>query len=238
MKKLGIIGGLGPMATAYFLQLLVQMTDAVTDQEHMEIYTISRPSMPDRTRYILGESNESPLPQLIKTGKELKDLGADILAIPCITAHYFHDKLEDEIGIHIINAVKETGDYLQYRNIKRVGIMATDGTVKSMLFQKALGYKGMQSLILSETAQEKLMNIIYHEIKAGKRPLLEEFAEISDELRGKGAQVILLACTELSLMKKRFHLEAGFLDVMEILAAKAVQECNHLNPKYQELITC
>ena len=112
MKKLGIIGGLGPMATTYFLYLLTQMSLAEKDQEHMEILMHSKPSIPDRTRYILGLSSENPAPEMIEIGQELKNMGAELLAIPCITAHYFHDELEQGIGLKVLHAVKETGKYL------------------------------------------------------------------------------------------------------------------------------
>ena len=97
MKKLGIIGGLGPMATAYFLQLITQMSDAATDQEHMEIYVISKPSIPDRTDYILGLSDRSPAEEMSAVGAQLKSLGAELLAMPCVTGHYFHQEIEKNV---------------------------------------------------------------------------------------------------------------------------------------------
>lgn len=238
MKNLGVIGGLGPMATAYFLQLLTQMSDAATDQEHMEIYMISRPSIPDRTKYILGESPDSPLPKMADAGKKLKQMGADLLTIPCITAHYFSGELEAETGLPVVNAVKETVDYLHSRNIEKVGLMATEGTVRSLLFQKALEQQKISMIVPGKEEQKKLMDIIYLEIKAGKEADMKAFAEVSEDLKKKGAEVILLACTELSLIKRDYQLGAGYLDVMEVLASKSVQLCNRLDPKYQELITC
>ena len=98
MKTLGVIGGLGPMATAYFLQLVTQMSDAKTDQDHMEIIMLSKPSIPDRTKYIIGQSADNPVGEMILAGKKLKEDGADLIAIPCITAHYFHDELEKEMA--------------------------------------------------------------------------------------------------------------------------------------------
>ena len=105
MRTLGVLGGLGPMATAYFLQLLTQMTDAATDQEHMEILLYNKPSIPDRTGYITGKRKRSPVGDMVGVGKKLKEMGADILAIPCITAHFFHQELEKEIGLPIIHAI-------------------------------------------------------------------------------------------------------------------------------------
>ena len=88
-KTLGIIGGLGPMATARFLELTVRMTEASRDQDHLEAILLESPSIPDRTAYILDRSNPSPLPPIVALAKKLESLGAGCLAIPCITSHYF-----------------------------------------------------------------------------------------------------------------------------------------------------
>ena len=236
MKTLGVIGGLGPMASAYFLQLLTQMSDAQTDQEHMEILMYSKPAIPDRTKYIIGESEENPAPDMIMAGKKLKEMGADILAIPCITAHYFHKELEDEIGLPIIHAVEETVSCLEEKQLTRVGILATDGTIRSGLFRKALEQRGICPVLPDAESQKKVMEIIFQQIKTGKRVDLESFYRISEEMSGQGAQVILLACTELSLIKRDYDLPAGYLDVMEVLARKAVQSCNRVRKEYRWLI--
>lgn len=224
------------MATAYFLQLLTQMSSAGTDQEHMEIYVISRPSIPDRTNYILGLGEKSPVPEMIAVGSRLKMLGADLLAMPCITGHYFHREIEQGVGLPMLNAIEETAVYLKSRKIKRAGILATDGTVKSGIFQEALEKQGVESLIPDIDGQKKVMDIIYKEIKAGKPVNRDNFERVSENLRLKGAEVILLACTELSLLKRDYPVGKGYLDVMEVLAAKAVRICNRLKEEYEELI--
>lgn len=237
MENLGIIGGLGPMATAYFMQLLTQMSDARFDQEHMEIYMISKPSIPDRTSYILGKSRQSPLPEMVGVGKQLKQMGADILAIPCVTAHFFHDELQDEVGLPVINAIEETAFWLRNRGIKNVGILATEGTIKSQIFQRVLESYKVNSIIPDRGMQEIITNIIYHKIKAGNTVDIEEFEYVSTKLNKKGAQVIILACTELSLIKKDLPIGIDYLDVMEVLAAKAVQQCGRLKTEYKKWIT-
>lgn len=237
MKRLGIIGGVGPMATAYFLQLLTQMSDADTDQKHMEIYMISKPSIPDRTDYILGAGGKSPIIEMAAVGKQLKLLGAELLAIPCITGHYFHRELEYRTGLPIINAVNETVNYLRERKISRVGIMATDGTIKSGLFQDIMDEYGMESMIPEQEGQKAVMDIIYKNIKAGKPANLETFRQVSKQLRERGAEVILLACTELSVLKRDCQIGKDYLDVMDVMAAKAVKSCNNLKKEYTELIT-
>jgi len=228
MKILGIIGGLGPMASAYFLRLITQMSDADTDQQHMEIVMISKPDIPDRTKYILGEERNSPLPELINVGKKLQYLGADVIAIPCITAHYFHDELERGIGLPVIHAIRETAECLSGRNISKVGIMATDGTLKSALFQSVLEAYNIDYVLPGHAAQQEIMKMIYQCIKAGKPIDMECFKRISDDMFQQGAERILLGCTELSLLKRDYILHTRYLDVMEVLAASAVRQCGRL----------
>lgn len=235
MKTLGVIGGLGPMATAYFLQLLTQMSDAKTDQEHIETLIYSMPSIPDRTGYILGENEENPMPKMVFCGEKLKEAGADIIAIPCVTAHYFHRELEEKIGLPIINAIEETVLCLEEEKIGRVGILATDGTIRSELLQKELKKHGIESILPSPECQKKVMHIIYNEVKAGKSADMSLFYQASDELSAQGAEVVLLACTELSLIKRDSCLAPGYLDVLEVLARKSVQCCNHLREQYRTI---
>lgn len=237
MKKLGVIGGLGPMATVYFLQLLVQMSQAKTDQEHMEILLHSVPQIPDRTGYIIGKSKENPLPLMAETGRKLADQGAEVIAIPCVTAHFFQQQLEAEIGVPVLNAIEETLLTLKSAGIERVGLMATDGTVQSGLFQKALEAADISCALPCEEGQKQVMRIIYEEVKAGKSVNLPLFHETAEELFRQDAQVVLLGCTELSLIKRDHPLSPGFLDVLEVLARKAVRTCGTLKQEYEKLIT-
>lgn len=236
MKRLGIIGGLGPMATAYFFQLIIEMTDAGKDQEHIEILIHNRPQIPDRTNYILGNSDENPLPELIKIGKGLVRQGAEVVAMPCVTAHFFQQMLEEEIQIPVLNAITETAEYLNMEKIQKVGIMATDGTVESKLFQSILEENGIGCVLPEREAQEDVMHLIYQNVKAGKAMEMDRFERVSKQLFDKGAEVILLGCTELSMAKKDHGIGKGFLDVLEVLARKAVLTCGTLKEKYQHLI--
>lgn len=238
MKKLGVIGGLGPMATAYYLQLVIEMTDAHCDQEHINMIIYNQPDTPDRTEYILGLSNEDPTLPIIKAGKELAEGGVDCIAIPCITAHYFHHHLEQAIGRPIIHLVKETVHYLQDCGIVKVGIMATDGTIATGLFQKELKSHHMEAIVPTPVNQKKVMHLIYENVKSGLPADMKLFYEVVDQLRSSGAQIIVLGCTELSLIKKTHDIGKGFLDTMEVLAMKAVCCCEApLKQEYRRLIT-
>ena len=237
MKRLGIIGGLGPMATAYFMRLIIEMTDAKTDQEHIEIILHNKPQIPDRTRYILGLSQENPMPELLQTGNGLVEQGAEVIAIPCITAHFFQKELEEQIGRPIVHAIEETAKYLQMENITRVGLMATDGTIQSRLFRSILEKYGITCMVPDEENQKKVMHIIYNNVKAGLPGEMDKFEEVADYLFAEGAEVILLGCTELSLLKRDEKLGKGFLDVLEVLTRQVVLSCGTLRKEYEHLIT-
>ena len=233
IKTLGIIGGLGPMATSYFLRLLTDMCSARVDQEHLDTIIYSKPSIPDRTAYILDHSNPCPVPDMVEAGLKLKGAGADTLAIPCITAHCFHEELEKKIGLPIINAMQETADYLKENNIKCAGLMATDGTIKSRVFQDYLEKEGIRVIVPEN--QNLVMNIIYEQVKANRQVDMDMFTTVTDELTGKGADVVLLGCTELSIVKRDFRVKTNILDVLEVLSRSALIRAGKLSPKYIRL---
>lgn len=238
MKRLGVIGGLGPLATAYFYELVIKMTDAVTDQEHIEMMIYSKPSIPDRTDYILRKSTENPVHPMLDIGRRLVAMGADYIAIPCITAHYFHDVLSRGIKAPVIHAIRETAVYLKKQGIRHAGIMATEGTIHSALFQKELEEYGILSVLPSDESQQAISDIIYQNIKANQPVNYAKFEGISEQLRCDGAEVIILGCTELSLIKRDFNIGPGFLDAMEVLAMRCVVLSEaRLRKEYETLIT-
>lgn len=235
--KLGVIGGLGPLASALFLEMVTNMTDAQRDQEHLEVFLHSAPWIPDRTAFILGNSQESPVGPMIKIGRKLAAEGVSYIAVPCMTAHYFYRELSENIPVPVINGIYETGMEIQRNRIEKVGLMATDGTIKSRVFQNQLEDMGMEILLPKERDQQYVMDIIYKDVKAGKPIEEEKFREVSGNLFNGGAQVILLGCTELSLVKKEYHLGKEYLDAMEVLAQRAVVRCGKkLKKEYENLL--
>jgi len=226
-KKLGIIGGMGPAATAHFYALVTSMTQAETDQEHLEAHIISRPSIPDRTAYILGKSDQSPVPHIVESGRMLAKIGAGLIAIPCVTSHFFYDELQEGINVPIINMVRETAAFLSQAQIKAAGIMATDGAVRSGLFQNELNASGIRAIAPSETMQARVMDLIYNNIKANRPFDIESFKTVTNELRANGAERILLACTEFSLIRQTSKLSSEYVDVLEILAKRSIELCGY-----------
>ena len=109
-EVLGIIGGMGPMASAYFQRLIVSMTDADVDQQHLPTILLNIPTIPDRTAFLLGKSSESPVPVLRQAAKTLELTGATRFAVTCVTSHCFYDEVAPECGIPWIHAVRETAN--------------------------------------------------------------------------------------------------------------------------------
>ena len=235
---LGVIGGLGPIATAHFMELVIRMTEADTDQEHLDMILYNRPSIPDRTSYILDPTRPNPLPEMIRVGNALARQGAKLIAIPCMTAHYFHRELTRYIEAPIVHAIHETAAHLKKHGISKVGIMATDGPIRSKLFQSELERHGIEALIPGPEGQKCVMSVIYDDIKANKPAGMDKFQLASRDLRAQGAQAIILGCTELSLVKRDYPIGAGYLDAMEVLAQTCVLRCGGtLKEEYQDLIS-
>ena len=120
---LGIIGGMGPMASAYFQELLVRFTDAAADQQHIPSVLLNLPQIPDRTAYILGESDKSPAPVLLEAARTLEALGVSAIAVTCVTSHCFYDEVAGKIGVPWIHAVRETARFLKEKGVQKAGIL-------------------------------------------------------------------------------------------------------------------
>ena len=213
MNSLGVIGGLGPMATAYLLELITDMTDARTDQEHLDAIIFNRPSVPDRTAYILDHTKPSPVPPMIDIAQKLEALGVCALATPCVTAHSFHDELQSSVHIPFIHMV-------------HMG-----------LFQTALTEAGLSYVLPNDEMQQNVMSLIYDCVKAGEPADMVKFRAVSDALRADGCDAIILGCTELSIIKRDNELGPGYLDALEVLARACILACGKkLKPKYSSLI--
>lgn len=235
--SLGVIGGMGPMATAYLFELIIKMTKADCDADHLEVIIYNCPAIPDRTKFILGESTDSPLPQMLKMAHSLEQQQVACIAIPCMTAHYFHEELS-KIQVPIIHGIRKTAQTLKEAGVQKVGIMATDGTIRSGIFQKEIEAFGMEAILPDEANQRAVMKMIYEDVKAGKLPDMDKFMQVKNHfVKEHGAQVVVLGCTELSLIKKAYDLGDGVIDSLEVLAKEAVLACGkEVNPEYETLV--
>lgn len=192
-KTLGVISGMGPLATCLFYQRMIERTDANRDQDHIPMIILSHCTMPDRTDAILSGREETVYSLLLEDARQLERDGAGAIAIPCNTSHYFADRLQAELKIPVVNMVRETARALKARGARRVGVLATDGTVKTGLYQKECLNLGLEAVSPSQDAQKAVMYIIYEEIKKGRPGSSALFSEIDRDLREKGCDGVILA---------------------------------------------
>lgn len=223
-KLLGVMGGMGPLATQLFYRMIIEKTDAHCDQDHLNMIIFNHASMPDRTNAILKNNTEELYEKLLADIKSLEALGVDYIAIPCNTSHYFVDRIQEEIGVPIVNMIKETVNAID-KEVTKVGILATDGTIKTGLYQKECEKAGFIPVIPSELCQKLVMKIIYDGIKDGGEIKINDFNEIDEQLRKEGCNCAIMACTELSCFKEIYQIGDFYMDSMSILAEKSLVYC-------------
>ena len=222
-KVIGILGGMGPEATAELFCRIIKATPAKKDQCHLRIIVDNNPKIPDRTAAIVS-GGTSPLPEIVKTAKNLEKAGADFIVMPCITAHFFYDDLKNSVGIPILNMIELTAEAIKRSpKVRNVGIIATTGTVKSRIYDRALSKIGANVIYPPASLQNKVMEAIYEKIKAGdKKKGRKILVNIARHLAQKGSDVIIFGCTETSLALKNVTLPVRAIDPLQILAEAAV----------------
>lgn len=224
-KTIGIIGGMGPLATVDLFKRLVEHTAAEKDADHIHIIIDNYPQIPDRTKAILSGDN-SVIPYLIEAGKRLETAGAEILLIPCNTSHYFYDALCENLTVPVINMIRECAKKALFLGYKKVALLATDGVTFSGVYSSIFSEYGIEVLLPSAEGQKQVMHIIYNEVKAGKPSHPEMlYAELST-LKANGAEAFVLGCTELPIVfseKNTFT----FIDPTSILVEAVINAAGY-----------
>ncbi len=232
MGIIGIIGGMGPEATAYFYELIIKNTAAAKDQEHIHVLIDSYPQIPPRTAAILGEG-PSPLPYLLEAGRRLKRAGATLLVMPCITAHYYYAELTSRINLPFISLIEETRKEARRLapRAKKVGLLASTGTVRSGLFDQALRKIHVSVLKPEAPDQEKVMEAIFSPqgIKAGftKGRPRQIILAMANKLIAQGAEAIIAGCTEIPLVLKETDIPVPLLEPMAIGARACIRAAGY-----------
>lgn len=225
LKTLGVLGGLGPQATDFFYNGVIEHTDASCDQEHIDMIILSHATTPDRTKAIMTGDDSQLIESLVKDVQMLEKAGAANIAIPCNTSHYFYDQMQSAVGIPIIHMVRESVRYAKakFENVKKIGIMGTDGTISTGIYDMECERAGVTPVHPSPERQKDVMHIIYDEIKAGERGSRHLFHRVIDELtKDKGCEVVILACTELSVYKHFHNVPECCLDAMDVLIRESI----------------
>ena len=224
---LGILGGMGPMATVDFMSKIVRNTPASCDQDHIQMVVCSATDVPDRTEAILGQGRD-PFPAMLNALRRLEHSGATRIAIPCNTAHHWHGALQAETSVPIIHIVDAVADALaQQRTIPALGLLATDGTIHAGVYQQRLAERGYACVVPDAKAQAEVMRAI-RLVKAGHT---DEAAGIlgreAEALAARGCSQIAMACTEIPLALATLDQDVGaaLLDPTELLAQACVRSC-------------
>ena len=224
MKKiLGVLGGMGPLATVDFMGKVIELTPVSRDQDHVPLIVYSIPQVPDRTKSIL-EGGESPLPVMLEGLRALETAGVGCIAIPCNTAHHWFDAMQSECGVELLHIVDCACASLERSGLGDgpVGLLSTAGTIAAGIYQKRLEEWGYRCLVPDAADMEALVSEGIRLVKAGAvdqaRTCLEKAA---GNLRKRGAGTIVLGCTEIPVALDDRN--AGYLDATEALAEAGVR---------------
>jgi aspartate racemase len=242
-RVIGIVAGAGPYAGLDLLRKILEQTVASSDQEHLPIVSISKPShISDRTNYLQGKADINPAHAIAKQLLELERMGAAVAGIPCNTAHaapIFEVILQELSGagsrIELLHMMREVADFLgQYHpKVRRVGILATMGTYQTRLYPDFLEPWGFNVFDPAKELQQAVHDAIYDPIfgiKANGFATDEATAQLShgaNDLNKQGAEVVVLGCTELPLaIKKNSFCGMPVVDPTSILARALIREAN------------
>lgn len=222
-KTIGILGGMGPLATVDLFRKITVHTDAKSDQEHPRVVIDSNTDIADRTEALL-HGGADPTPEMIRSAQHLERIGADVLIMPCNTAHCFYDAVAASVSVPMLHMITLTCDALRARGVRRAGLLATDGTVQTGIYQRAFADSGIALLTPPSAAQAAVMDIIYDGVKSGDLAYdTAAFRRACEGLLSRGAETLILGCTELPLAFELYHLDYPAVDPTLELALGALR---------------
>lgn len=231
-KAIGIMGGMGPEATAYMYDLILKNTEAATDQDHIHVVINSYPQVPPRTDAILGQG-PSPTAFLVEGIEALITAGADFIVMPCITAHYFIPEVKEEISFDFVSLPEEAAGWANdwVPDLKTAGILASSGTLQTGLFHEAFAARGISLISPDDEEQALLMDAIFgpQGIKAGYRSggPRETIVALAQNLVQRGAGAVLTGCTEIPLALRPEDLSVPLIEPMRIAAGVCIEKAGY-----------
>jgi aspartate racemase len=224
-EVIGILGGMGPAATADFYTKLVSATPGRSDQDHLKTVIWSDPTIPDRTEALLGDGPD-PTPWLLHGSRLLRQAGATVIAIPCNTAHAFVPRIAGYIGLPIVDMIEEVAGHLATLGppIRTAGLLATTGTIRAGLYQERLAQVAIDLVLPGSASQDSEVMSAVRAVKAGQRGSVpaDLLARAANGLIDQGAQVIIAGCTEIPLGLAPDSLPVPLVDPALVLARALV----------------
>ena len=226
-KTVGIIGGMGPEATVDLMQRVIQVTPANDDQDHLRMLVDNNPKVPSRIKALIEGSGEDPAPVLAQMARDLERWGADFLAMPCNTAHHFYPAVQAAVGVPVLNMIELTAGRIRQEtpDVRKVGLLASTAVIRTDLYGKSLSRKGVEVVHPADTSQDQVLAAI-RAIKAQRfsSASLDALNQAIDDLIARESEVILIACTELSVIAKKLQLSVVTFDSAQVLAEAIVAE--------------
>ncbi len=224
----GILGGMGPAATADFYTKIIAATSATRDQDHLHVVIWADPSVPDRTDALL-HGGADPMPLLLRGARALAADGADLIAIPCNTAHAFLTVLARDVPVPFLDMMEETAAMVEirYPRVERVGLLATTGTITVGLYQRAFATHHVEVAVPDDAHQQQVMTAI-HRVKAGDTgaDVTALVGAAATYLIGQGARLLIAGCTELPLVFTEGDAPVPVIDPTAVLAAAVVRRAH------------
>jgi len=231
-RTIGVVGGMGPWATLDFFEKVLRATPVRRDQEHLRLIIDNNPKIPDRGPAILGDG-EDPTPALVATARNVEAAGADLIVIPCNTAHYFFQAIQAAVRVPVVHIMQEVAGAASRRfpRIGRVGLLATRATVATGLYQDAFRPLGAAVVVPDQHGQEVIDRLIYAIKAQGVDDALRSAGvAVGRGLNRAGAEAMILGCTELPLVLGEDTLGLPILDSNLILAEVAVRLATSAEP--------
>lgn len=229
-KIIGVLGGLGPWATLDLFEKILRLTPAQRDQDHLRILIDNNPKIPDRSPAILG-GGEDPTPALVATARNLEAAGADLIVIPCNTAHAFYAAIAAAVAIPVLHIMEEVASVARTAvpGLRRAGVLATRAAITSQLYHRAFARIGVEVLGPDEPGQEVVNRAIYG-VKAGRTgpEVTRELVQAVRPVLDAGVQAIVVGCTELPFVLGPADVPVPLLDSNLILAQAAVRAATQL----------
>ena len=224
-KTVGIIGGMGPEATVDLMQRIIQATPANDDQDHLRLLVDNNPKVPSRIKALIEGTGEDPAPVLVQMARDLERWGADFLAMPCNTAHHFHPAVQAAVGVPVLNMIElAAGRILQETpDVRKVGLLASTAVIRTDLYGKSFARRGVEVVHSGDASQDQVL-VAIRAIKAQtfSTAYLDVLNRAVDDLIAREAGVILIACTELSIIASRLRISVRAYDSAQVLAEAIV----------------
>ena len=221
MKTVGILGGMGPEATVLLMQKVINSVDAKDDGHHIPMVVHQNTQVPSRIRRILESKGEDPSPILQRMALDLQNLQCDFLAMPCNTAHYYHSTISKTVRIPLLNMIELSVKQLSKGDSKKIGILASPAVKAVGVFDKSFEKSGLKFQF--SINDSNMLNMIKN-IKRGKvgSSVIDAFLFESSKLLNAGCDALLIACTELSLLRRYLPPSVVCVDSLDSLTEKIV----------------